>query len=269
MSSYTSTELRAGFLPPPAVEPECDDVASVDQSVVDAEADAAETVWLTAREVAEEYGVDRSTFQHAASRNDAGLHESRRATRRPGTGRRARMYETYEYPLHRIERWLNGEQGEPAPATVFSDEHDWYLDQIETEWLDVTEVMARTGRNYAKFMRGVSVNLYGLKQSRRRREGRQHAHLYANWRVQQWNGTSSITAFSLPPLAEVRAFRAAQDAAATAVALKIGFSPTEVAVAAATGDLPVERDHNTGKILFMAPTQVQSWLARDSWRQGS
>lgn len=257
MSTSTTTPLQPGFLAPPGLEPDCADEESADHE--EEQRDADETEWLTPQEVAERFGRDRSTFQHAVARNVAGLLTARR---------RGRYYDSYEYPLWRVQRWFDGGQGQPTPTVVFSPEHDWYLDQIETQWLDVNDVLPRTGCKYATFMRAVSANLFGLRQARRRPQ-RQRAYRYPAWRIEQWEGTSALSAFTLPSLEEIRSYRAAQDAAASALALEVGFSPGEVSVAAATGDLPVQRDGNSGKILFMPPRQAQRWIGRDSWRNAS
>lgn len=268
MRTTTTAHTHAGFLAPPGQEPEIDESESVDQT--DYEADAAETTWLTPREVAERFGVELSTFKHAVLRNAAGLMEARRAGHRRGnrSAGAGQHYDVYEYPLHRVQRWFEGEPGIPRAVTVFSDEHDWYLDQIETEWLKVTDILDRTGRKHATFNRAVGCNEFGLWQARHRpRHAR--AYLYPAWRVDLWAGRSHLHIGNLPSLADIRRYRTTQDVAASALAREIGFSPAEVSAAAAIGDLPAQRDPNTGNLLFMAPRQVATWLDRDSWQQAS
>jgi hypothetical protein len=268
MRTTTTAQTHAGFLPPPGPEPDPDELESAAQD--EADADEAETVWLTAREVAEGYAVEPSTFKHAVLRNAAGLMEARRVGQRRNTHRRRpdHAYEVYEYPQWRINQWFQGEPGTPLAATVFGTEQDWYLDQVETDWLKVTDILERTEGKYTTFMRAVSRNQFGLWQSRYRpRHAR--GYVYPAWRVDMWCGKSQLHIGTLPSLAEIRRYRASQDAAASALARKIGFSPAEVSAAAAIGDLPAGRDPNTGNLLFMAPRQVNTWLDRDSWQQAS
>lgn len=268
MRTTTTAHTHAGFLPPPGAEPDIDESESADH--MGGEADEAETVWLTAREVAEQFNIEPSTFKHAVLRNAAGLMEARRLGRRRGTHSRrpAQTYDVYEYPLHRIEQWFEGEPGTPVAVTVFGAEQDWYLDQIETDWLKVNDVLERIGCKRGTFTRAVACNEFGLWQSRHRpRHSR--AYRYPAWRIDSWARRSPLHIGTLPSLAEIRRYRASQDAAASALAREIGFSPAEVAAAAAIGDLPAGRDPNTGNLLFMAPRQVNQWLDRDSWQQAS
>lgn len=270
MSTTTTAQVHAGFLPPPGTELEIDEMESADQTGRDA--DEAETVWLTAREVAEGFNIEPSTFKHAVLRNAAGLMEARRLGQRRGTHSRRRpglVYDVYEYPLRRINQWFQREEpGTPLAVTVFGTEQDWYLDQVETAWLTVNDVLERTGAKRGTFTRVVACNEFGLWQSRYRPR-KSRGYRYAAWRIDLWAGRSQLHIGNLPPLAEIRRYRATQDAAASALARQIGFSPAEVSAAAAIGDLPAGRDPNTGNLLFMAPQQVNAWLDRDSWQQAS
>jgi hypothetical protein len=268
MSTTTTTQVHPGFLPPPGTELETDEMESVEQ--IDRDADESETVWLTAREVAEGYAIEPSTFKHAVLRNAAGLMEARRLGQRRGTHSRrpGHRYEVYEYPQWRINQWFQGEPGTPVAVTVFGPEQDWYLDQIETDWLKVNDVLERTGAKRGTFTRVVACNEFGLWQARYRPR-RSRSYRYPGWRIDLWAGRSQLHIGNLPALAEIRRYRASQDAAASALAREIGFSPAEVSAAAAIGDLPAGRDPNTGNLLFMAPRQVNAWLDRDSWQQAS
>lgn len=268
MSTPTTTRTYAGFLPPPGPQPDIDESESADQT--DREADESETVWLTVREIAEGYGIEPSTFKHAVLRNAAGLLKARRLGQRRGTHRRrpGRRYDVYEYPQWRVNEWFQGEPGTPVAVTVFGTEQDWYLDQIETEWLKVTDIVERTGCTRGTFTRAMACNKFGLWQSRYR-PWHERGYVYPAWRADLWAGRSQLHIGTLPSLAEVRRYRASQDAAATAVARQIGFSPAEVSAAAALGDLPAQSDPNTGNLLFMAPHQVNRWLDRDSWQRAS
>lgn len=267
MRTTTTAQTHAGFLPPPGPEPDIDELESAEQTEHDA--DDAETVWLTAREVAEQFTLEPSTFKHAVRRNAAGLLAARRLGRRSGHSRRpGHSYEVYEYPLHRVQKWLEGQPGTPLAVTVFGAEQDWYLDQVEREWLKVADILERTGCKYTTFNRAMACNKFGLWQARYRpRYSR--GYIYPRWRVDLWAGQSQLHIGNLPSLAEIRRYRATQDAAATMLAREIGFSPAEVSAAAAIGDLPAQRDPNTGNLLFMAPRQVNAWLERDSWQQAS
>jgi hypothetical protein len=74
------------------------------------ERDETEQQWLTAQQVQEEFGFDRTTFQHAVSRDRAGLCTARRQT--TVNGSRPRREQVYQYPLWRIELWADV----PAPT---------------------------------------------------------------------------------------------------------------------------------------------------------
>lgn len=67
--------------------------------------DLNETQWLTAAAVEAQFGVDRSTFQHAVSRDKAGLRGARRTT--IIHGQRSWHGQVYEYPLWRLEMWAH------------------------------------------------------------------------------------------------------------------------------------------------------------------
>jgi hypothetical protein len=67
--------------------------------------DETEQQWLTAQQVQQEFGIDRTTFQHAVSRDRAGLCSSRRET--TVNGSRTRREQVYQYPLWRVELWAD------------------------------------------------------------------------------------------------------------------------------------------------------------------
>lgn len=77
-----------------------------DQSVsYSSERDETEQQWMTAQQVQQEFSIDRTTFQHAVSRDRAGLCTARRQTTVGGS--RPRREQVYQYPLWRIELWAD------------------------------------------------------------------------------------------------------------------------------------------------------------------
>ena len=76
-----------------------------DSVSLSAERDETEQQWLTAQQVQEEFGFDRTTFQHAVSRDRSGLSTARRQT--TVNGSRPRREQVYQYPLWRIELWAD------------------------------------------------------------------------------------------------------------------------------------------------------------------
>lgn len=79
------------------------------------ERDAVEQQWLTASQVQEEFGIDRTTFQHAVGRDRLGLCTARKQT--TVNGSRHRREQIYQYPLWRVELWADVPQPtRPIPS---------------------------------------------------------------------------------------------------------------------------------------------------------
>lgn len=76
--------------------------------------DRTETEWLSAAAVEARFGLDRTTFQHAVSRDAAGLRSARRRTTINAS--RSRREQVFQYPLWRVEMWADVAPTRPIPS---------------------------------------------------------------------------------------------------------------------------------------------------------
>lgn len=76
--------------------------------------DKSESQWLTADDVAQRFGLDRTTFQHAVSRNHHGLQKTRRTVLR--AIKTTRREQIYQYPLWRVELWAGTTPSRALPT---------------------------------------------------------------------------------------------------------------------------------------------------------
>lgn len=76
--------------------------------------DRSESQWLTAADVEQRFNTDRTTFQHAVSRDKHGLQSARRAIVR--AAKPSRREQVYQYPLWRVELWASAAPSRPLPS---------------------------------------------------------------------------------------------------------------------------------------------------------
>lgn len=96
--------------------------------------DRAESQWVTAADVEQQFNLDRTTFQHAVSRNEHHLHATRRAAVRAQTP--SRREQVYQYPLWRVELWA----GAPGSRTLPTLEE---VKQLRSELDSAASLLAR------------------------------------------------------------------------------------------------------------------------------
>lgn len=163
---------------------------------------------------------------------------------------------------------------DPTGVIVWDAERDWYMDQTETLWLTGPEVGTHPDipLDRTTFQHAVRRNEFGLRQSRIEtvryggQSGRKRypTFRYPAWRIWQWAGLAALR--PLPSRSEVQQLRTSIDAAASALALQVGFSAADIHRAVAADDLNAQIDPNSGKLLFMSPETVGTWANRDAWK---